>query len=140
MPLQKPGSVCAHSCPPHPKLRLRPVHSLLMGNGSQVAKYKETWGRHKTPEQGFSVSLLVCLELNLSQLTLECPLCNRPCAQSWKQYVTRMTSQEAASLVGKEISQKAPDIWEAQGHNGHLREAPTPDINPEEMSSSASQR
>lgn len=33
----------------------------------QVARYKETPGRHKTPERGFPI-ILICFKLNLCQL------------------------------------------------------------------------
>lgn len=60
--------------PPNPQAQTQArAPRVLMGSGSQVAKYKETWGRHKTPEHSFSVGLLVCLELNLSQPTYGVP-------------------------------------------------------------------
>lgn len=72
--LQKLASVCAHSCSPCPKLRLGLVHKrTLMGSGSQVAKYKETQGRQKTPEHSYSVGLFICMELNVSQVAYGVP-------------------------------------------------------------------
>lgn len=70
-----------------------------------------------------SVWSLICLSRHT-----ECPVCNRPCAQSWRQHRHQDgLSPRSCQSSGEADPSKGHWYLRSSGSNGHLGEAPTPD-------------